>query len=89
MPKDDFKDRLRKFLEEDDDGDERGSKRSGENEETTIILRGKDALAFLGIGGEEKPAEEKPTEEKPTEEKPAEETPKRQRAYFKGDEEAK
>lgn len=80
MAKDDDKtlrEKLLAVLQDEDDE----PKRKGDNEETTIVLRGKDALRFLGIGDDEK----KPDDDKPAddEKKPDDDTPKRGKGYFK------
>lgn len=61
-----------------DDDDEPRSRRRDDDEETKVVLRGKDALRFLGLGDDEKPESDKPGDE----EKPKDDPPKRGKGYF-------
>ena len=64
------------FGEDDEEG--------GGREETTIVLRGKDALRFLGIGDDKPAGGEGDDEGEDGKGKDGDETPKRSGGYFKG-----
>ena len=54
----------------------------GGREETTIVLRGRDALRFLGIGDDGKPKDDDAADEGDGD-KPNDDAPNRGKGYFK------